>query len=477
MGLLRWLAFGSLLEAGLLAACFLIPFSHLWGQLPPPPAPSPSAEASGTSPDLSSALAIGLIFALPSLAPFALLARTTTYSLEDRVRLRPPLMAVAAGLILLPACVSLATYPCCTSDVLDYVNRQRLWVVYGGNPFTLVPNDHPEDWSYSFANFRDLVFGYGPLWWLLARAATQWATSLDEYLLGFKALSALSFALSAALIWRLADARYRLLSLAFFAWNPAVLIEGLVRTQNDLLTVPCALAAVWLFRRGNGGAAVLLSALGALVKVTVAPLGLVLAWSLLRARRWRVLVAGLVGSALVAVALYAPFWIGLGTFASLLAQANRAQWSAGSLLLLITGPLLGSFAGLLVRVVLGTVCVGLIGVYLRHVRKTAPPLADSASLVMLIGLLTLPMAFYSHYLMPVVALAAIASDARLRVLVLAVGLGAMVNVVLGVDTFAGGPTGLFLDVTGSVVLIAALVAGLLVVLRQAPPTASMAAAA
>jgi hypothetical protein len=86
--------------------------------------------------------------------------------------------------------VGLVTYPCCTSDVLDYVNRQRLWAVYGGNPFAVVPNDHPEDWSFGFARFKDGVFGYGPGWWLLARSGTLFAQTLDQYLIGFKVMAA-----------------------------------------------------------------------------------------------------------------------------------------------------------------------------------------------------------------------------------------------------------------------------------------------
>src|ERR1051326_2608954 len=234
----RWLVVGAVPEAALLAAFFLVPFSHLWGQMPPPSAQRCQSSSAG----LAGALGVALIFGLPSLVPFGLIAllpdddgRWTTSA-----RLGP-----LVALMLLPALVALGTYPCCTSDVLDYVNRQRLWTVYGENPFLLVPNDHPEDWSYYFANFKDLVFSYGPVWWLIARAFTQWASSLDEYLLGFKALAALSFGASVALLWQLADKRRRLVALAFFVWNPAVLIEGLLRLHNDLLTVPFVLAAFW----------------------------------------------------------------------------------------------------------------------------------------------------------------------------------------------------------------------------------------
>jgi hypothetical protein len=463
----RWLPICGVTEAALLAAFFLLPFMHLWGQMPPPP----QGPGQSSSTDLASAVSVAVIFGLPSLVPFGLIVLLPE---EDGGWTRSLRIAPLVGVMLLPALVALGTYPCCTSDVLDYVNRQRLWTVYGENPFLLVPNDHPEDWSYYFANFKDLVFSYGPVWWLIARAFTQWATSLDEYLLGFKALAALSFGVSAALVWRLADKHRRLVSLAFFVWNPAVLVEGVVRLHNDLLTVPFALAAVWLWRRNRPGASLVVTALGVLVKVTVAPLGLALVAALVQMRCWRAIAAGLLASVAITLALYAPFWAGLRTFGALLAQANRPQWSLGSMLLLLGQPWLGGGALLLVRLVLGLVCLALIGVALRQHRLECR-VADVTVVLMVIVLLLLPLAFYSHYLMPAVALAAIASDRRVRWLVLAVGFGAMVNAVLGVDTFAGGPTDTVLDVTGSVVLLTAVAAGVLVATRSGVQPRSAAA--
>jgi hypothetical protein len=104
-------------------------------------------------------------------------------------------------------------------------------------------------------------------------------------------------------------------------------------------------------------------------------------------------------------------------------------------------------------------CLGLWAVCLKQVSRGEPTsarVAATGSLLILIGLLAVPMAFYSHYLTPVIALAAVAGDARLRSLVLAVSFGSMVNAVLGVDSLAGGLGGDLLDVTGSSVLIVAL---------------------
>jgi hypothetical protein len=87
-------------------------------------------------------------------------------------------------------------------------------------------------------------------------------------------------------------------------------------------------------------------------------------------------------------------------------------------------------------------------------------LAARAVLVTVVGLLCLPLAFYSHYLSAVIALAAITADPRIRWLVLALTFGAEINSVLGVESFASGLTGQILDITGSCIILLAAGAGL-----------------
>ncbi|HEV7663656.1 MAG TPA: hypothetical protein VGQ62_08990 [Chloroflexota bacterium] len=454
------LAFGSLLLSLLFGAFFWLPFAHLWGTLPAPTA-DPLMGAP-EQPSWITSLAIAVIFGMPSLVPFALLRRPIPWV--------TPLAGLAlvgvVGLIVLPALVGLATYPCCTSDVLDYVNRQRLWTVYGGNPFEVVPNDHPEDWSYYFALFRDRVFGYGPLWWFIARAFTQFAQTLDQYLIGFKILAAACFAASLGLIWQLSPPARRVQNAVFFAWNPIILIDGVLRLHNDLLTVPLLLLALWLWQR-RSATALPTVALGALIKLTVAPLAVLIAVDWLARRQRLRLVIGGVASVLAAVSLYSPFWVGLSTLQPMLVQANRAQWSIGAVLLRLLAPVLGDSANPVVRVVLALGGLGLLVVLLWRVAAesrarglTTASLAGYGALALLVGLLSTPLAFYSHYLSPVIALAALAADNRVRGLVLALSFGALVNAVLGVDQFMGGPQGDLLDVIGNVVLLAAVMVGL-----------------
>jgi hypothetical protein len=445
---MAWLAFGSFAQSILLAGFFLVPFSRLWGVMPPPPVDAATPADSGS---WQEPLAIALFFALPTLLPFLLLLRHSRVNVDWQV----PMSALVVGLIGLPAVVSLATYPCCTSDVLDYVNRMRLWAVYDGNPYSVMPNQYPDDWSYPFVSFKDTVFGYGPVWWLVGRAFTQNADALAGYLLGFKAIAAICFSAAFVLIWRLSDERNRLTNLVFFAWNPVILIDGVLRLHNDLITVPFVLAAVWLWSRARVSSAFVSVALGSLVKLFVAPLGLVFVLVLLGARRWRTLASAVVAALVVSAALYAPFWFGPATLVPLIWQAGYLHWSLGSVMVYALGP--PSLP--VVRWVLIGGCLVPWAVCLRQLARGEPTparLAATAALLVLVGVLSVPMAFYSHYLIPVIALAAVAGDARLRSLVLAVSFASMVNAVLGVDSLAGGVNGVLLDVTGSSVLIVAL---------------------
>jgi hypothetical protein len=264
------------------------------------------------------------------------------------------------------------------------------------------------------------------------------------------------------LIWRLSEPEQRVRNAVFFAWNPVVLVDGVLRLHNDLLMVPFVLFALWLWQR-RSAVALPVAVLGALVKLTVAPLALVFVAQLIGVRRWRALLLAGAASALAVALLYAPFWFGLPTLLPLLVQANRAQWSVGSVLLALVGPWLGDTSMPVVRVVLLVACVGLMTLVLR--RLAAEPgartsaIAGWVALLVLVGVLSTPMAFYAQYLTPAIAVAALAADRRVRALVVTLSVGAMVNSLLGVAQFAGGPHGQQLDITGTVILLSALSIG------------------
>lgn len=447
-----WLIGGSLGEALLLGALWLVPFSQMWGVLPA------RVEAPGQAfdGDWRLPLAIGLVFAVPSLLPALLLA-----PLRAPLRsLALPLLGASVALVVLPDLVALGTYPCCGGDILDYVYRLRLWLHYGANVLALAPTQHPEDWSY-FPGFEGSVHAYGPLFWGAAWAATLGADRLFDYLVGFKALAALSLAASLALTWRLSPPHARLQRLAYVAWNPIILVDGLVRLHNDLLAVPVLLAAVWLWRSRRPACSLAAATLAMLIKLTVAPAAVAIVVLLVLARRWRSLAVGIALGVLLVISAYAPFWRGLETLSAVGAQAERMRWSLPAALIWLGGP----DSMRVVRLGLAIAGVGLGAAYLAHTTRRGPvsaaALASAMAVLLLIGQLALPLAFYSHYLMAAVGLAAVGSDGRVRTVLLALSCAATVNSVLSVDSLAGGAGGALLDVIENAVLLAGVLGALL----------------
>jgi hypothetical protein len=221
-----------------------------------------------------------------------------------------------------------------------------------------------------------------------------------------------------------------------------VLFETLAKGHNDVLLALSALLAFRLSSRGGLVAGVA----GGLVKATGLAVLPSLALSLMRRRAWLSLGVTVVLGSVVAVAAYAPFWRGPETLLPILAQTSRVVWSPGSLLVAA-----GADAGA-ARVLLAVVWAAICGVVLWRV---GDPVA-SACLVLLATLLLLTTAFFAHYLVPVIALAAVSNSARLQRLSTALSIGAMAAYAVELLNLAFGPAFIgsaSFQIVGSLVLL------------------------
>jgi hypothetical protein len=189
--------------------------------------------------------------------------------------------------------------------------------------------------------------------------------------------------------------------------------------------------------------------LGGLIKLSalaVLPVLLVGLWQ--QRPRWP-LPLGVVAAAGLLVATYAPFWAGEATLQPIWHQTGRLVWSPATLLLL----LLGDEQATPVRLLAGLVWLLALASLLKRTRLEPPqpvPAAgrrvapsmhavdardpSPASAVNAVGaagwsvvlsVLLLSTAVYAHYLVPVVALAAVADDARLERAALWLSIGAL----------------------------------------------------
>jgi hypothetical protein len=396
------------------------------------------------------ALGFGLTLCLPY-RPYALALRAVCTGVVS-TRLLLILTLVLAG-------VGLSMYPRFGSDIFDYAGFERLWVVYGDNPLVALVANRPLDWGAALVWYPDRTPAYGPLWALLTWPIVQLAgTSVAAEVAGYKLLSAIAYGLCCWLIWASVEAPRRQRALVAFAWSPLVLFEVLGKVHNDVLPALSMLAMVWLVSRGHGVASMLGVVAGALIKPTALIAAPALGVSLWRHGGWRRLaLASMCGLAL-AVAGYAPFWVGLPTLKPVWQQTTQLGWSPSTLLALASTWVSGAPAEGAVHLVLVVVWAAVCGLTLARQRGDRPAdLAATSGWLVAASVLLLTGAVFAHYFVPAVALAAVANDARLErtVLWLSVGGLAAYSVELVGLAFGSswiGSTGF--ELLGSLVLLA-----------------------
>jgi hypothetical protein len=311
--------------------------------------------------------------------------------------------------------MALAIYPAFGSDLFVYLDYERLFAVYAANPLLAFPNLHPEDWAYQFTWIPEQPSPYGPLWplltWPIARLAGD---SLWGWIVGYKALALASYVMCGWLIWNSVAADRRKRALVLFAWSPLVLFDLLGKAHNDGWLAVSALAAVWLARRSGSGGMVAGTA-GMLIKLSGFVVVLSLGLGLVRERRWKALIVGTLLCATLTAALYAPFWVGVSTLQPVLFQTNRVVWSPGALLIAL---------GVEATLARG-LCVLAWLVVVLVVARYRSEFAESVWVLQLASLLLLTTAFFAHYLVPLVALAAVAGNPKLERLTVALSVGAL----------------------------------------------------
>ena len=442
----------ALTIALIFGVAFVVP-QPVWHGQPARPAPAAAAPA-----DLSSAvdwlgLGFALVYALAWTLPFRPYARAQALAGAVSPRV---LLGLTAGL----AAVALLVFPGFGSDVFIYVDYARLWAIYGEHPLLTAPIAQPADWAFQFIWIPYQPSPYGPLWaaltWPIARVA---GTSVAAQVAGYKLLALASFVACCWLIWSWpAHRAHRARALLLFAWSPLVLFETLAKGHNDVLL---ALSALLAFRLGSRGGLVAALA-GGLVKATGLAVLPSIALGLVRRRAWLPLASSGLLAAALAVAAYAPFWLGPETLLPILAQTSRVVWSPGSLLIAA-----GADAGA-VRVLLAVVWAATCGVVLWRV---CDPL-ESACLVLLATFLLLTTAFFAHYLVPVIALAAVSQNGPLQRVVSALSLGAMAAYAVELLNLAFGPAFIgsaSFQILGSLVLLVPVAVALVTGLRPPAP--------
>ena len=222
--------------------------------------------------------------------------------------------------------------PVFSTDPFSYAMFGRFAAVYHHNPYlstarTVAPGDPLMPYLY----WRDIPSPYGPLWTLISQVVCIGgdATPLS-LVLRFKAIGFSLVLLDGWLIHRLVRQRWperASWTYLAFAWNPVVLIEGIVIGHNDVLILAVMLGSALLLARARPVAAVLGLTASALIKYSTLPVVGLCGIRLLlrdppRARPW--LALRLIGAALAVSALaFLPYWAGYASVMSTVSEPGR----------------------------------------------------------------------------------------------------------------------------------------------------------
>ena len=360
--------------------------------------------------------------------------------LAPRTAGRLPTILLLAGLPLLFVLVLLPGYPLLSSDIFKYVFDGRILAVYHENPFIKVPADYPDDRFYDLVYWKAVVNAHGPIWRIFeaisAQAGGERCTGAILAMKIWPALAYLGTTGALLLTLRSVCPDRAVAGTLAYAWCPLVLLEALQNGHNDVVAVLPVLLAVWAARTGGWRLAVVLVAVGFLVKPLAAvagPVLLIAAWRAGPRAMLEAMIGALLGGMVVVLA-YVPFFEGLQTLQGL---ERGSIFSASPAELLMLGL---QYAGLPLDQAMSlarTVAVGIFGASvaasLLALWRGRVVLAAALAAILFAYLLVGSQWFNPWYLLWLMPLVMVAPDWRLRALAIAFALLAPLTYLLQYD--------------------------------------------
>jgi len=179
-----------------------------------------------------------------------------------------------ATLLLIPS------YPAFSHDIFNYIFDARIVTKYGLSPWSFSALDFPADDWIRFMRWTHRPTVYPPIWIGLSTIPSFLGLGKFIVTLGwFKIISAAAYLGSASLIYKLAKLlkhKKPLRTLVLFAFNPLVIIEGLVNAHMEMVMIYFGLLSLYLLlkKRKTISWASFLASVG--IKYMTVYLGLVL---------------------------------------------------------------------------------------------------------------------------------------------------------------------------------------------------------
>lgn len=154
-------------------------------------------------------------------------------------------------LILAAFAILVFSYNAFSYDLFNYIFDAKIVTFYHQNPYLHKALDFSNDPMLSFMRWTHRTYPYGPFWLMLTVPLSYLGMGyfLPTFFL-FKLLMGFSFLGSSYLIYKISEKIFpenKLLNLAFWAFNPLVIIESLVSAHNDLPMIFFLLLSFYLF--------------------------------------------------------------------------------------------------------------------------------------------------------------------------------------------------------------------------------------
>lgn len=152
-------------------------------------------------------------------------------------------------LIIISSVILLFSYNAFSYDLFNYLFDARIFTFHGQNPYLFKALDFPRDPWTNFMRWTHRTYPYGPVWLGLTIPLSYLGFQVFlPTLFLFKALMVGSFLGTVYFIGRILEKispEKKLLGMAFFAFNPLVIIESLVSAHQEVVMLFFSIAAFW----------------------------------------------------------------------------------------------------------------------------------------------------------------------------------------------------------------------------------------
>lgn len=191
--------------------------------------------------------------------------------------------------ILMTGVVLSLGYTAFSHDLFNYIFDARMITQYGANPYTHKALDFPQDEWIRFMQWTHRTYPYGPGWLLITVIPSflGFGKFLLTYLL-FKGLLLIAYLLGAWYVHKIlsklsTDTKVPLSGTALYAFNPLILIDGLLSPHLDLVMATIGLAGIYFIINNKHVTGWILILLSASIKFATLPWLLFMnSWSLQR---------------------------------------------------------------------------------------------------------------------------------------------------------------------------------------------------